>query len=89
MRYHLFLKFVRKLVEIAQTFCLNLAVRRHMSTSVPGTTLSKLMICYIPKYVFSLLFLGVPSSSAGAPLVFVTPCVKSRFVTRVIFCIQD
>ena len=35
MRYHLFLKFVGKLVEIAQTFCLNLAVRRYMSTSVP------------------------------------------------------
>ena len=36
MRYHLFLKFVGKLVEIAQTFCLNLAIQRYMSTSVIG-----------------------------------------------------
>ena len=34
MRYHLFLNFVGKMVKIAQTFCLNLAVRRYMSTSV-------------------------------------------------------
>ena len=34
MRYHLFLKFVGKVVKIAQTFCLDLAVQRYMSTSV-------------------------------------------------------
>ena len=34
MRYHLFLKFVGKVVEIAQTFCLDVAVRRYVSTSV-------------------------------------------------------
>ena len=34
MRYHLFLNFVGKMVKIARTFCLDLAVRRYMSTSV-------------------------------------------------------
>ena len=38
MRYHLFLNFVVKVVKIAQTFCLDLAVRRYMSTSVFGPT---------------------------------------------------
>ena len=34
MRYHLCLNFVGKMVKIAGTFCLDLAVRRCMSTSV-------------------------------------------------------
>ena len=34
MRYHLFLNFVVKVVKNAQKFCLDLAVRRYMSTSV-------------------------------------------------------
>ena len=34
MRYHLFLNFLVKVVKIAQSFCLDLVVRRYMSTSV-------------------------------------------------------
>ena len=34
MRYLLFLKFFRNVVEIAQNFCLDLAVQRYVSISV-------------------------------------------------------
>ena len=44
MRYHLFLNFVVKMVKIAKTLCLDLAVRRYMSTSV--SYLSKKLLSF-------------------------------------------
>ena len=41
MRYHLFLNFVVKVVKIARTFCLDLAVRSYMSTSIIDTDILK------------------------------------------------